>query len=279
MQSAGSLGQAGSAADGDSQDGEAGRPAQQGIQSVEIAMRVLLSLEEGRGPMTLSEIAAGSGMQPSKVHRYLVSLGRSGLVAQSRTTGRYDLGPSLRRLGAEALRRMDEVGIASEYLPGLRDRTGHSVNMAVWGEHGPVVVRWDYGKHALPITVRVGATLPLLSSSVGQVYLAVLPRTLTSPLLEGQRLAAGTGQAEVEELKAVVLDNGYATTAGGVIPGLFSVAAPVFTAGDSLPLAVSVAIPQTMATEEEVRQVTDDLLRTTAAMSQDLGVPPSRRQA
>ena len=42
-------------------------------------MRVLLALEAGAGPMSLSQIAARSEMQPSKVHRYLVSLGRARL--------------------------------------------------------------------------------------------------------------------------------------------------------------------------------------------------------
>src|SRR5258706_337867 len=79
--------------------------ARQGIQSVENAMRVLLAIERGYGPVTLSQIAAGSGMQPSKAHRYLVSLCRSGLVSQSPRSGLYDLGPAMRRLGAEALRR------------------------------------------------------------------------------------------------------------------------------------------------------------------------------
>ncbi|WP_436842322.1 helix-turn-helix domain-containing protein [Streptomyces cyaneofuscatus] len=45
-------------------------------------MTVLQALEEGRGPMSLTQIAAASGMQPSKAHRYLVSLARVGLVAR-----------------------------------------------------------------------------------------------------------------------------------------------------------------------------------------------------
>lgn len=132
--------------------------ARKGIQSVEIAMTVLLALERGHGPTSLTQLAAASGMGPSKVHRYLVNLGRVGLVSQSKSTSLYDMGPSLRRLGVESLRRTDEVGLASEYLPGLRDRTKHAVNLAIWGDHGPVIVRWDYGSYALPITVRVGAT-------------------------------------------------------------------------------------------------------------------------
>lgn len=249
-------------------------PQRQGIQSVEIAMTVLHALEESGGPTSLTQLAARSGMQPSKIHRYLVSLSRVGLVSQSPTSSLYDLGPSLRRLGAEALRRMDEVGIASEYLPALRDLTGQAVNMAVWGDQGPVVIRWAYGAHALPITVRVGATLPILTSSVGRIYLTYLPATLTRPLIRAQRSAlkpGGLSDSEIEEIKASVLQQGYASTSGGVIPGIYSIAAPVFTTGDMLPLAVSVALPSRIVTPTLIRTVTGHLLEITRAMSEDLG--------
>ena len=249
-------------------------PQRQGIQSVEIAMTVLHALEASGGPTSLTQLAARSGMQPSKIHRYLVSLSRVGLVSQSPTSSLYDLGPSLRRLGAEALRRMDEVGIASEYLPALRDQTGQAVNMAVWGDQGPVVIRWAYGAHALPITVRVGATLPILTSSVGRVYLTYLPATLTRPLIRAQRSAlqpGGISDSEIEEIKASVLQQGYASTSGGVIPGIYSIAAPVFTTGDMLPLVVSVALPSRIITPTVIRTVTGHLLEITRAMSEDLG--------
>ena len=260
----------GSAESGRDHGAEDGR---QGIQSVEIAMTVLLTLEEGGGPMSLTQLGTASGMQPSKVHRYLVSLSRVGLVAQSPISGRYDLGPSLRRLGADALRRMDEVGIASDHLPSLRDRTGHAVNLAVWGDHGPVIVRWDYGAYALPITVRVGSTLPLLTSSVGRVYLTYLPETLTRPVLRAQSPDVGrAGPSVVEEITAAVRRDGYATTAGAVIPGIYSVAAPVPT-GDQLPLVVSIALPERLADAALLQSVTAALLETTSAMSADIGYP------
>ena len=40
--------------------------------------------------MSLTNIAAACGMQPSKTHRYLVSLVRAGLIAQSPDSGLYD---------------------------------------------------------------------------------------------------------------------------------------------------------------------------------------------
>ncbi|RVX38517.1 IclR family transcriptional regulator [Nonomuraea polychroma] len=247
--------------------------SRQGIQSVEIAMTVLLALEQSAGPASLTQIAALSGMQPSKAHRYLVSLGRAGLVSQSPSSGLYDLGPAMRRLGAEALRRMDEVALASEYLPGLRDRTKHAINLAVWGDHGPVIVRWDYGSHVLPITVRVGATLPMLSSSIGRVYLTHLPRTLTDPVIAAQDATADQRftDEEIERIKADVRHNGFAVTSGGVIPGVTSVAAPVFTTGEALPLAVAIVLPARLATDDVLRAVSAELLNTTGAMSAQLG--------
>ena len=55
---------------------------QQGIKSIEIGARVLLALEQGRGPLTLTEVAKASDLHPAKVHRYLTSLVRTGLASQ-----------------------------------------------------------------------------------------------------------------------------------------------------------------------------------------------------
>ena len=166
-----------------------------GIQSVEMAMRVLQAMEGDGGPMTLSAVAQASGMAPSKAHRYLVSLGRIGLTMQDSVSGLYDFGAAMRRLGAEALRRTNEVAVVSRHAMTLRDLTGHSVDVAIWGDQGPLVVNWAYGGRPLPLTVRVGATLPLLSSSIGQVYLAYLAESVVAHKLEAE-LATAAGSSE-----------------------------------------------------------------------------------
>ncbi|MFK0113318.1 IclR family transcriptional regulator [Streptomyces sp. NPDC091217] len=248
----------------------------QGIQSVETAMLILLALESGGGALSLSAIAQASGMQPSKVHRYLVSLGRTGLTAQDPASGLYDFGAAMRRMGAEALRRTNEVAVASGHATRLRDRTGHSVNLAVWGDRGPVVVSWAYGTRPLPLTVRIGATLPLLTSSVGQVFLAHLPTSLTGEVLAGEvRREGNNWSAERrEDLAAQVRADGHAVTHSGVLPGLISVAAPVFAANDPLPLAISVVLPESLGTPEHLADVTGELRRTVQEASQELGHLP-----
>lgn len=114
------------------------------------------------------------------------------------------------------------------------------------------------------------ATLPLLTSSVGRVYLAHLPATLTDPIVQSQQPAMLTGK-EIRQIKEDVLRDGVAVTSGGVIPGVTSVAAPVFTTGESLPLAVALALPAQHATPDVLREVSADLLDATKAMSAEIG--------
>lgn len=243
-----------------------------GIQSVEIAMRVLEALSAGGGPMGLSTLAQASEMAPSKVHRYLVSLGRAGLTSQESSSGLYDFGPAMRRLGAESLRRTNEVAVTSSHAEALRNRTGHSVNVAVWGDQGPIVVSWAYGTRPLPLTVRVGATLPLLSSSVGQIFLAYLPVSLTRELCDREMSTAPDWDDQrVLAAQDTTRQQGFTVTTGGVIPGIVSVAAPVFAAGDPLPLAVSVVLPGIESTSEHLDELTAELLDAVSAASADLG--------
>jgi DNA-binding IclR family transcriptional regulator len=247
---------------------------QQGIQSVEIGSRVLLTLEQGRGPLTLSEVGKRSGLHPAKAHRYLVSLVRTGLASQDPNTGLYDLGPASRHLGIEALRRTDAVSTASAHAIELRDETGHTTEVAVWSEAGPTIVRWDTGAHVLPIVVRVGSTLPLLDSAVGFLCVAHLPASMTKEILKTQQRNGETRRmsvAEIEEFGAQVRSEPYSSTINQMIFGLAALAAPVFAADGRLEVILGLVLPARMFTDKEAHRL-GLLLRAAAdRASQDLG--------
>jgi DNA-binding IclR family transcriptional regulator len=252
---------------------------QQGIQSVEIGMRVLEAIESRGGPGTLSEIAAAAGMPANKAHRYLVSLVRAGLVVQDRVSSLYDLGPGARRLGVEALRRNDEVSLASGHVSGLRDELGHTVNLSVWTDLGPTIVRWDTGWHALPITFRVGSVLPLLESSVGRVFLSFLPREMTRDALRAQQDKQETQtlpEKEIEALRREVVGKGFAYTARAIVPALSAVAAPVLGAEGELLMVMGIAFPARMADKGTIATLTARLRTVVDDVSVGLGqAPPS----
>jgi DNA-binding IclR family transcriptional regulator len=250
----------------------------QGIKSIEVGSRVLVALEQGRGPMPLSEVAAASGMHPAKVHRYLVSLVRVGLASQSADTGLYDLGPESRALGVEALRRTDAVSIVSSHAVALRDDTGHTVNVAVWSDAGPALVRWDTGAHALPIVVRVGSTLPLLDSAVGVVFFAYLPLSVTTPVLKAQQKDGATramSTRDARELAATVRRDGLGRTKNHMILGLAALAAPVFGADGALELVIGLVLPTRLMTAKESRRLGRLLGATAREACKELGFNPS----
>lgn len=264
--------------DGERPEGERSEEGQQqGIQSIEVGAQVLRALESGRGPMVLSEVARRSGMHPAKVHRYLVSLVRVGLASRDPRTGRYDLGPAARHLGVEALRRTDTESIASAHALRLRDETGHTADVAVWSEAGPVIVRWDSGRHALPMTVRVGSVLPLLDSALGLVFLAHLPRSLTAAALDAQQQRHETRRltiAEQESLLERVRQDGHAVAQHNMIYGMSAYAAPVLGPDGQLALAIGLAVPARLLDEGDTSGLARALHAAAAETSAELGHRP-----
>ena len=254
---------------------------QQGIQSVEIGALVLHALETGGGPMSLSEVARGCAMHPAKVHRYLVSLARAGLATRDARTGRYDLGPAARRLGVEALRRTDAESVVSSRALRLRDETGHTVDIAVWSDAGPVIVRWESGRHALPMVVRVGSVLPLLDSALGLVFLAHLPASQSAAALVGQQERKETRTMipeEQERLLDEVRAAGYAKALNNMIYGMAAYGAPVFGADGSLVAAVGLAMPARMLAEGRTTGLAEELLTAAAEASASMGHRPDDRR-
>lgn len=249
----------------------------QGIKSIEVGARVLIALERGHGPLSLSEVARLSDLHPAKAHRYLTSLIRTGLAARDPNSGTYDLGPAARRLGIESLRRVDVVRIAAKHAMELRDETGHTVNVAVWSDAGPVLVDWVTGAHTLPIVIRVGSTLPLLDSAVGQVFISFLPRAITKDAVASQTAQGTTRRRSAKEISALrdgIIADGYARTRDQMILGLSALAAPVFNAAGELESVMGLVLPaRTKAAE--VAALGPQLRQSADRASTELGHQPA----
>ena len=255
----------------------AGERTQGGIKSIEVGSRVLFALEQGRGPLTLSEVAKKSDLHPAKAHRYLTSLVRAGLASQDAATGTYDLGPAARHLGVEALRRVDPVRIASARAAELRDASGHTVNVSVWSDYGPTMVAWITGAHLLPMVIRVGSTLPLLDSAVGYCFLAHLPKAATADAMRSQQKQGATRTlpaAEIEELRRAVHQDGYGRTRNQMIFGLSALAAPVFGADGEIELVIGMILPARLMTAAESKRQGKRLREAVDGVSRELGFRP-----
>lgn len=258
----------------------------QGIQSVEVGVRLLRALAEAPGALTLKDLAAGAGMPASKAHRYLVSFGRSGLVVQEAASGRYDLGPLALTLGLAALGRVNAVKVGAWAMAELRARIDETVLIAVWGNRGPTVIGWEESSKPVTVNVRAGSVMPLLTSATGRAFLAYLPPARTAALVAAERAQLKAmrrpGAAPLiapEALAAEVRRRGLASVDGDLLPGVAALAAPIFDHAGSVALVLTALGPQGVFDGRPDGAVAAALREVAAAASARLGAPPAATAA
>ncbi|HJV76329.1 MAG TPA: IclR family transcriptional regulator [Noviherbaspirillum sp.] len=158
----------------------------QGIQSIEVAGPLLRALAQAPGPLALSALAKSAGMPAAKAHRYLVSLIRIGMVEQDATTGLYDLGALALELGLVSLGRLDAVKLADEAMASLRDATGETVALAIWGNFGPTYIRLLQSRRPVTINLQIGSVMPMTYTASGLCFASYLSEKDTEELLRDE---------------------------------------------------------------------------------------------
>lgn len=210
----------------------------QRVQSAETGMVVLKGLARLGGRASLTALAAHVGESPAKVHRYLASLVEEGLVAQD-GNAQYHLGTEAIHIGLAALHQADPIRLAEASLVRLREELEVTCFVAVMGNRGPTIVRFE--EPALPVTVnvRVGSVLSLVWSASGRVFLGLLDEHSVRAMAHAELDAAspgmrirlpsddpiGTLQLEVRAADCAVVRDVY-------LPGISAVSAPVRDAAD-----------------------------------------------
>lgn len=217
-----------------------------GIQSVEVGFGLLQVLGEAEGPLMLRDLARAANMSAAKAHRYLVSFQRLQLVVQDAASTRYDLGPAALKLGLASLSRLDAVKLARERIALLMEEIGHTLALAVWGNHGPTIVHWEESPSAVTVNLRLGDVMPLLSSATGQCFAAHAPKDAIAAMLkdemalahkQGRRDVPST-MADVRALLEDVRRRGASRVVDTLLPGIVGFCVPVFDSDGHMALGM-----------------------------------------
>jgi len=199
---------------------------QPGIQSVEVAAKILRALIDAGRPVPLKDLARLARTHPGKTHRYLVSLTRTELVAQDDLSGYYGVGPMAIVLGLAGLRNVDVVRTSTALLPALRDEINETVLLSIWSPQGPVVFALEESSRPVSMNIRVGSILPLLNTATGRLFAAFLPKDAVSSLIETE--LQQSPKIGVAKIVQETRQRGIAAVEGTVVPGVNAVAVPVF---------------------------------------------------
>jgi len=245
-----------------------------GIQSVEIAFRILGVLQGSQQAMALKDIAPLAGLTTSAANNYLVSLVRTGLAAADERPGNYRLGPAALSLGVSAIQQIDGFEIVRREATSLRDTTKRSAAVTTWTDDGPISLFKQDGDQRGAFQFRTGL-IPMLTSAAGKIYAARLPANLTTHLIEQEWGTVFRGKADVgkfrEDAVRELKRRGYTTIVRSDLSGYVSIAAPVLDWNGDLRFTLSLAGTRASMTTEPTSEQVKSLLTSASRATHALG--------
>lgn len=211
------------------------RERRQRVQSASTAMVVLKGLAAIGGRASLTALASHIGESPAKVHRYLVSLMEESLVAQESGTQQYVLGTECLAIGLAAMRLADPIRLAEASLVRLRESLEVTCFIAVMGNRGPTIVRFEEPGLPVTVNVRAGSVMSLLWSATGRVFLGLLDESRVREMAEEELLhspadllAQLNRDDPIGQLRRDVQALQCASVKDTNLKGISAVAAPLF---------------------------------------------------
>lgn len=251
-----------------------------GIQSIEVGGEILKVLASEPRPMALRDLVKAANMPSGKIHPYLVSFGKIGLVSQDTITGHYFLGPMAIQLGLTSLQTLNPVREATPFAEALAEETTHSVAIAVWGNLGPVLVRLIDASYPVHTNVRTGSVMSLVNTATGRVFSAYMPRKAIEKMLLDDRIRLGPDIAHPLDEKTVenlIEETRRRRISRGVnhpTPGVASFSAPVFDYSGNIALAITIMGPTGTFDIDWDGRVAKALRSCADAISKRLGYSP-----
>ncbi|MFE3140282.1 IclR family transcriptional regulator [Streptomyces scopuliridis] len=200
------------------------------IQSLERAAAMLRLLAGGERRLGLSEIASSVGLAKGTAHGILRTLQAEGFVEQDATSGRYQLGAELLRLGNSYLDVHELRSRALVWTDDLARSSGESVHLGVVHQQGVLIVHHVFRPDDSRQVLEVGAMQPLHSTALGKVLSAYDPVAHTEAV-EGDRKdftpRTITDLAEFESVLELTRARGWAADTEETWEGVAAVAAPI----------------------------------------------------
>ena len=256
-----------------------GRPARKTAptnQTTDRAFEVLGVMLTARRPLAVSEIARTCGFAPSTTHRLLASLVRYNFARQDPETSKYRLGLGLLEYGYAILNSLDVREHAAPALTELNRATRETIHLAMLDGHDLVYIDRRDTQHGIRVNTSIGRRGTPHTTGVGKAPLAFLPQESVDTYLEVVPLEPKTVRSITDPnvLRrdlARTRERGYALDDGEDKDHVCCVAAPVFGMGGQPVASISISVPDSRATLDELVLLAPRLLEQTQRLSRSIG--------
>lgn len=229
------------------------------VLSVEKAFKVLTAFDQSHPKMTLTQLAARTGMDLSSTQRFTHTLTKLGYLHKDPETKRFELTLKSLQLGYHYIMANPLVQLAMPYLLHLSQITEETVNLTFLDGTDVVFVARFMSRHVLNLDTFIGSRMPAYCCASGIAILSKLPRKEAVHILDKSDLRPITSNT-VYRRKDLLrkldrsAERGYATAFEEFYHGDLSIAAPVLNhAGTSLG-AVNIAVSRARYSPEEAEK-------------------------
>jgi len=256
------------------------------VSSLEKGLKVLESFTSANPRLKLQQITNRVGLPKVTVFRFVRTLVKLGYISHDAESRTYSLTPRMLSLGFTVLSSIDLRDVALPYLEELSRITGQNVNLGVMDGTEVVYIERVRRRQTAAIELYVGSRVNMYRTSIGLAILAFLShdkvQTTLDEMLKDPETVKYTG-SKGERLVAALQEvrrNGYALTDGEFIPGVRTIAAPIFDAKGCVEGAVNMpAFAVAVSREELVTRYLPLLLRTAEEISAARGYAPPQTPA
>ncbi len=249
------------------------QPEANAVQSLDRGLRILAVVAAADG-LSLSEVAARSGIAASTAYRMLTTLETHGMVEFEKTEQLWSVGVAAYRTGAAFLRRRKLADRARIVMQELMEKSGETANLGLAEDDCVVFVSQVETHQAIRAFFRPGTRSPFHASGIGKAVLAHLPAERVTAIIRGTGLEVFTSKTlpDAPALSRDLADirrRGWSVDDEERFPGMRCVASAIFNEFGEPIGGISVSGPTVRVTPQRVAQL-GPLVRDAAAAVTDM---------
>ena len=231
------------------------------VQSLERGLSVIRAFDADHPRLSLSEVAAATGLSRAAARRFLHTLVHLGYMHNN--GGRFSLRPKILELGYAYLSSLSLPEVAMPHLEELVEQVRESSSVSELDGQDVVYIARVPTKRIMRVTISVGTRFPAYATSMGRVLLAAQPDDWLDTYLAAVSLHGLTGHtitspAGLRQELRKIHSRGWALVDQELEEGLRSLAAPIRDADGTVIAAVNVS---THAARRSLENIVQDLLR------------------
>jgi IclR family pca regulon transcriptional regulator len=244
------------------------------VQSLERGLSVIRAFDHDHAELTLSEVAAVTGVTRAVARRFLLTLESLGYV---RSDGRFfSLTAKVLELGYAYLSSLSLPEVAEPHLEALVGEVNESSSVSVLDGQDVVYVARVPVSRIMTVSISVGTRFPAYATSMGRVLLAGMPEPDLAAYLSAVRLEKLTARtvSSVAALRGEVArarSQGWALVNQELEEGLRALAVPIRDRAGVVVAALNVSAHASRTSLETMRRnLLPPLLKAAARVEADL---------